>query len=88
MQSGSHRLGKDVMIVGVRMPEEFPAAFAQLEGMAGPSVAERRIHAVSDEQAGAARRGSAKPLALEQEAMSISRYIVVAVARFSRACSN
>jgi putative tryptophan/tyrosine transport system substrate-binding protein len=32
MQSGAQRLGKEVMIVGVRTPEEFAAAFAQLKG--------------------------------------------------------
>jgi putative ABC transport system substrate-binding protein len=32
MQSGAQRLGKEVMIVGARTPEEFAAAFAQLKG--------------------------------------------------------
>lgn len=32
MRSGAQRFGKDVMIVGVRTPEEFAAAFAQLKG--------------------------------------------------------
>ena len=63
MQKGAQALGKEVMIVGVRTPEEFAAAFASTQGMAGTGFAERRIHAVSHEQAGAARRGSAKPLA-------------------------
>ena len=32
MQSGAQRLGKEVMVVGVRTPEEFVAAFTQLKG--------------------------------------------------------
>jgi putative tryptophan/tyrosine transport system substrate-binding protein len=32
IQTGAQKLGKEVMIVGVRMPEEFAAAFAQLKG--------------------------------------------------------
>jgi putative tryptophan/tyrosine transport system substrate-binding protein len=31
MQKGAQRLGKDMMIVGVRTPEEFDGAFAQLK---------------------------------------------------------
>jgi len=32
MQSGAQKLAKEVMMVGVRTPEEFGAAFAQLKG--------------------------------------------------------
>jgi putative ABC transport system substrate-binding protein len=31
MQSGAHKLGREVMIIGVRTPEEFAPAFAQLK---------------------------------------------------------
>jgi hypothetical protein len=63
MQAGAERLGMEVMIVGVRNPEDFAAAFVQLGEWGGAGVVECRIHAVSHQQAGAARRGCAIRLA-------------------------
>ena len=63
IQQSAQQFGKEVMTVGVRTPEEFGAAFAQLKEWQAQALLNAEFHPVSHEQASASRWGSAKPLA-------------------------